>query len=109
MTWVSLWQNRESMTLLFITRLHCEGLDNQVRRSGGRRVACLDAGTASIDEQSLAYQRDTLDDWRNIPITLICPQKGEQTAQAGVNAWLRQLATVPNKFCQKNQSASGPA
>ena len=29
--------------------------------------------------------------WRNIPITLICPRKGEQTAQACVKACLRQV------------------
>ena len=27
--------------------------------------------------------------WRNIPITLIDLRKGEQTAQAGENAWLQ--------------------
>jgi len=31
-------------------------------------------------------------DWRQIPIALIVPVFGEQTAQACANAWFRQLS-----------------
>jgi len=36
--------------------------------------------------------------WRNIPITLINPEKGEQTAHACVMAWFRQLTVTSRSW-----------